>query len=126
MSIDAGAKRRRRFASLRSRIALVVVLAVIPGFIVSIIAVNDERESSREEAQRAAQTLAATTAARYDSLLRESQSLLQVLGNIPSPHGLVSVAFGGPNKRTLFGVSIRDVHVLAIDMQSQGFMGRPK
>lgn len=50
----------------------------------------------------------------------------QVLGNIPSPHGLVSVAFGGPNKRTLFGVSIREVHVMALDMISQGFTGRPK
>jgi len=50
----------------------------------------------------------------------------QVLGNIPSPHGLVSVAFGGPNKRTLFGVSIREVQVMAIDLIAQGFTGRPK
>jgi gluconolactonase len=50
----------------------------------------------------------------------------QVLGNIPAPYGLVSVAFGGPNKRTLFGVSIRDVHVMAIDMIAQGHAGRPK
>ena len=50
----------------------------------------------------------------------------QLLGNIPSPHGLVSVAFGGPNKRTLFGVSIREVNVMAIDLIPQGFTGRPK
>jgi sugar lactone lactonase YvrE len=50
----------------------------------------------------------------------------QVLGNIPAPYGLVSVAFGGPNKRTLFGVSIRDVQVMAIDTIAQGYTGRPK
>ena len=50
----------------------------------------------------------------------------KVLGNIPAPYGLISVAFGGPNKRTLFGVSIRDVHILAIDMQAQGIQSRPK
>jgi gluconolactonase len=50
----------------------------------------------------------------------------QVLGNVPAPYSLISVAFGGPNKRTLFGVSIRDVHVLAIDTLAQGLPGRPK
>jgi sugar lactone lactonase YvrE len=50
----------------------------------------------------------------------------EMLGNIPSPRGLVSVAFGGPNKRTLFGVTIRDVQIMAIDTIAQGFTGRPK
>jgi gluconolactonase len=50
----------------------------------------------------------------------------KMLGNIPAPYGLISVAFGGPNKRTLFGVSIRDVHILGIDVQAQGIQSRPK
>ncbi|MBI4265252.1 MAG: SMP-30/gluconolactonase/LRE family protein [Acidobacteria bacterium] len=50
-----------------------------------------------------------------------------ILGFIPGPNrGLISVAFGGPNKRTLFGVAIRDVQIFAIDMIAQGFTGRPK
>ena len=50
----------------------------------------------------------------------------KILGNIPAPYGLISVAFGGPNKRTMFGVAINEVHVMAIDMLAQGFTGRPK
>ena len=43
-----------------------------------------------------------------------------ILGFIPGPRGMISVAFGGPDKRTLFGVSIRDVEIFAIDMVAQG------
>jgi gluconolactonase len=50
----------------------------------------------------------------------------QIAGFIAAPRGLISVAFGGPNKRTLFGVAIRDVQIMAIDMQAQGYRGRPK
>ncbi|OFV89743.1 MAG: hypothetical protein A3H95_15480 [Acidobacteria bacterium RIFCSPLOWO2_02_FULL_64_15] len=50
----------------------------------------------------------------------------QILGFIPAPRGMISVAFGGPNKRTLFGVSIRDVQIFAIDTIAQGYTGRPK
>jgi gluconolactonase len=49
-----------------------------------------------------------------------------ILGFIASPRPLISVAFGGPNKRTLFGVAIRDVQIFAIDTLAQGFTGRPK
>jgi hypothetical protein len=49
-----------------------------------------------------------------------------VAGFIPAPRGMISVAFGGPNKRTLFGVSIRDVQIFAIDMIAQGIQSRPK
>lgn len=50
----------------------------------------------------------------------------QILGFIPAPRGMISVAFGGPNKRTLFGISIRDVQIFAIDTVAQGYTGRPK
>jgi sugar lactone lactonase YvrE len=49
-----------------------------------------------------------------------------IAGFIPAPRGMISVAFGGPNKRTLFGVSIRDVEIFAIDMLAQGIQSRPK
>lgn len=49
-----------------------------------------------------------------------------VAGFIPGPRGLISVAFGGPNRRTLFGVAIRDVQIFAIDMVAQGIQSRPK
>jgi gluconolactonase len=50
----------------------------------------------------------------------------QILGFIPAPRNLISVAFGGPNKRTLFGVAIRDVQIMAIQMLAEGYKGRPK
>jgi sugar lactone lactonase YvrE len=50
----------------------------------------------------------------------------ELLGFIPAPRNLISVAFGGPNKRTLFGVSIRDVQIFAIDTIARGIQTRPK
>ena len=50
----------------------------------------------------------------------------ELLGFIPSPYNLISVAFGGPGGKTLFGVAIRDVHILAIDTIAKGIQSRPK
>jgi sugar lactone lactonase YvrE len=49
-----------------------------------------------------------------------------IVGYIPAPRNLISVAFGGPNKQTLFGVSINDVQIFAIDTIAQGIQSRPK
>jgi gluconolactonase len=58
----------------------------------------------------------------------------EILGIIPGPQGLHGVAFGGEDKRTLFGIvfyggwgtaSARN-QVVAIDMLSQGYPGRAK
>jgi gluconolactonase len=49
-----------------------------------------------------------------------------IAGFIPAPRGMISVAFGGPNKKTFFGVSIRDVQIFAIDMIAQGIQSRAK
>lgn len=43
-----------------------------------------------------------------------------ILGFLPGPRGMISVAFGGPDKRTLFGISIRNVEIFAIDMVARG------
>jgi len=50
----------------------------------------------------------------------------RILGVIPQPRGLISVAFGGPDKKTLFAVGIRDVQVMSIQMIAQGNKKRPK
>ena len=39
-----------------------------------------------------------------------------LLGTIPAPRNLISVAFGGPDKKTLYGVAIRDVPVMSIQV----------
>ncbi len=58
----------------------------------------------------------------------------EVLGIIPGPPGLHGVAFGGADKRTLFGivfyggwgtVTARN-QVIALDVLSQGYLGRAK
>jgi gluconolactonase len=50
----------------------------------------------------------------------------KVLGIIPQPRGLISLAFGGPDKKTLFAVGIRDVQLMSIPMIAQGYKKRPK
>ena len=56
------------------------------------------------------------------------------LGSIPGPQGLHGTAFGGPDKKTLFGIvfygdwgtaSARN-RVIAIPMLAQGYTGRAK
>jgi gluconolactonase len=60
------------------------------------------------------------------------------LGNIPAPTGLITTAFGGPDKKTLYAIaSPRDpnrqgiaaivgAQLIAIPMQAQGYKGRTK
>jgi len=50
----------------------------------------------------------------------------EILGVIPQPRGLISVAFGGPDKKTLYAVGIRDVQLMSIQMIAQGNKKRPK
>lgn len=58
----------------------------------------------------------------------------EFLGTIPGPPGIHGVAFGGPEKRTLYGIvfygdwgtpSARN-RIYAIDVLTQGYTGRPK
>jgi gluconolactonase len=49
-----------------------------------------------------------------------------LLGFIPVPRNLISVAFGGTDKKTLYGVSIRDVQIFSLPTIAQGLTGRPK
>ena len=76
--------RRTPFARLRLRFALVVLIAVIPGFVLAFIAAEDEEDAARDRA--AAETLAVARAASddYTSLLRESRTLLNALGSVAS------------------------------------------
>jgi gluconolactonase len=56
------------------------------------------------------------------------------LGVIPTPYGLISVAFSGPDKRTLYVVTntregdlrVNPVRVLTVQMIAQGYKGRAK
>ncbi len=50
----------------------------------------------------------------------------QVLGMIPQPRPLDSVAFGGPDKGTLFAVASRPTQLLSIQMIAHGNRKRPK
>jgi gluconolactonase len=50
----------------------------------------------------------------------------ELLGAIPMPRNLISVAFGGTDKKLLYGVAIRDVQIFSIPTIAQGLNGRPK
>jgi gluconolactonase len=49
-----------------------------------------------------------------------------VLGQIPTPRNLISVTFGGTDKKLLYGIAIRDVQIFSIPTIAQGLKGRPK
>jgi sugar lactone lactonase YvrE len=50
------------------------------------------------------------------------------LGEIPAPLGLITVAFSGPDKKTLYGVANnqRFDEIFTIQMISQGYKDRAK
>jgi gluconolactonase len=54
------------------------------------------------------------------------------LGLIPTPQGVITAAFSGPDKKTLFAVvsirrgDARDAQIISIPMLAQGFKGRAK
>jgi gluconolactonase len=57
----------------------------------------------------------------------------KLLGSIPAPYGLISVAFGGKEKKTLYGISsltdanrLQHAFVFTIPMQATGYKGRAK
>jgi gluconolactonase len=55
----------------------------------------------------------------------------KTLGVIPTPPNVISAAFGGPNKKTLYAVisyrtPAQGAQVLSIPMIAQGYKGRPK
>jgi gluconolactonase len=50
----------------------------------------------------------------------------ELLGTIPVPRSLISVAFGGTDKKLMYGVAIRDVQIFSIPTIAQGLKGRPK
>jgi sugar lactone lactonase YvrE len=52
----------------------------------------------------------------------------KVLGDIPAPLPLITVAFGGPDKKTLYGVANNQqyVEIFTIPMIAQGYKGRAK
>jgi gluconolactonase len=50
----------------------------------------------------------------------------ELLGTIPVPRNLISVTFGGTDKKLLYGVAIRDVQIFSIPTIAQGLKGRPK
>lgn len=57
----------------------------------------------------------------------------KLLGSIPAPYGLITAAFGGPDKKTLYAVvslidpdRLQHAYVYSIPMLAQGYMGRAK
>jgi gluconolactonase len=57
----------------------------------------------------------------------------KLLGSIPAPYGLITAAFAGKDKKTLYAVvslidptRLQHAYVYSIPMSAQGFEGRPK
>ena len=57
----------------------------------------------------------------------------KLLGSIPAPYGLITAAFGGPDKKTMYAVvslidptRLQHAYVYSIPMLAQGYNGRAK
>jgi gluconolactonase len=50
----------------------------------------------------------------------------KILGLIPEPRALNTLAFGGPDKKTLYGLVSRPINLVAIPMIAEGNRTRPK
>jgi len=57
----------------------------------------------------------------------------KLLGSIPAPYGLISAAFAGKDKKTMYGISslidanrLQHAFVFTIPMQASGYKGRAK
>ena len=57
----------------------------------------------------------------------------KLLGSIPAPYGLITAAFAGPEKKTVYAVvslidpmRLQHAYVYSIPMLAQGYMGRAK
>jgi gluconolactonase len=57
----------------------------------------------------------------------------KLLGSIPAPYGLITAAFGGPDKKTVYAVvsltdpnRLQHAYVYSIPMLAQGYRGRAK
>jgi sugar lactone lactonase YvrE len=57
----------------------------------------------------------------------------KLLGSIPAPYGLITAAFGGPDKKTMYAVvslidptRLQHAYVYSLPMLAQGYNGRAK
>ena len=69
--------------SLRARVALIVVLAFIPAFVVVYLISRNDRTEARNDSADETRALAANVAEQYDHLIGDTRTLLRAIGSIP-------------------------------------------
>ena len=73
----------RHVRSLRARVALIVVLAFVPAFVVVYLISRNDRTDARNDSADETRALAANVAEQYDHLIGDTQTLLRAIGSIP-------------------------------------------
>jgi signal transduction histidine kinase len=74
--------------SLRARVAIIVLLAFVPAFIVVWIASRNERNDARDDTAAETHAIAANVGDQYGQLLTDTRTLLHTIGSI-TPSGTV-------------------------------------
>ena len=69
--------------SLRARVALIVLLAFVPAFVVVYLVSRNDRTEARNDSADETRALAANVAEQYDQLVGDTQTLLRAIGTIP-------------------------------------------
>jgi signal transduction histidine kinase len=68
--------------SLRTRVAVLVLLAFVPAFIVVYLLFRSDEEQARDERAEETETLAGSVADQYEALLDDTRTLLRAIGSI--------------------------------------------
>jgi signal transduction histidine kinase len=87
------------------RIVLVVLVAVIPGFVLAFIAVANERREAQRRAETQNTIVVTNAAERYSQLLAQADTLLSTLGEL-SIH-----EFGGDTCKEVLALVTRELEV---------------
>jgi signal transduction histidine kinase len=70
--------------SLRTRVAVLVLLAFVPAFVVVFVVSRADERDARDENARETATLVSSIADQYDALLADTRTLLRAIGSIPA------------------------------------------
>jgi signal transduction histidine kinase len=74
--------------SLRARVAVVVVLAFVPAFVVVYIVARNDRSEAREDSADETRELASNVATQYETLLGDTRTLLRAIGSV-APNDII-------------------------------------
>ena len=114
----------RFFGSLRARLMLLVLVAMVPGLALTLYSDTYQRRQALAEAQNYTLTLAKTVANLHDNVIEEGRSLVTILAQIPQVKERDAVACNAIFAN-LMKTSKRFISFNAVGLDGVPFAGAP-